>query len=89
MDISTVQKMLKKNIFNSCEECLDFVQTIFENSFLYNKDTQWILDLTKNCELVFHKIVRNYLPEVTFKKETIDKSLQSSDKKIQKKNKRF
>ncbi len=89
MDISTVQKMLKTNIFNSCEECLDFTQTIFENSLLYNKDTQWILDLTKKCELVFHKFVRNYLPEVTFKNEAINKNLQMTDKKLQKKNKRL
>lgn len=70
MDISTVRKMLKANLFEYTEECLDFAQTIFENSLLYNQKTEWILALTRKCEAVFHKLVRNHLPEVIFKRDT-------------------
>ena len=80
MDISTVRKMLKAGMFEYCEECLDFTQTIFENSLLYNHKTEWILVLTKKCELVFHKLVRNHLREVVFKNDTEGKKVQKKSK---------
>ena len=82
MDISTVQKRLKTNSFQTCEEYLDFTQTIFENSILYNKKTQWILTLTKKCELVFHKLVKNHLPEVKFKNDLEGKKLLKKNKRL-------
>lgn len=49
-DLGQVRRHLKNNKYVRVEECLDDLQTIWDNCKLYNSETSWIFDLALKME---------------------------------------
>ncbi|XP_065345233.1 homeotic protein female sterile-like [Cloeon dipterum] len=53
MDMGTVKKRLENNYYHSANECIDDMNTIFENCYLYNNPQDVVVIMAKTLEKLF------------------------------------
>ncbi|CAD8168286.1 unnamed protein product [Paramecium octaurelia] len=71
MDLGTCEKKLQNSEYKCVEECLDDIQSIWDNCKLYNGPSSWITKLSEKLEKSFKKYVKNYLPLVNVPQSSI------------------